>query len=278
MPLGIPQVDEILNGGLRPKEFTILAARPGMGKSQLMNAVAYEIAMSAIKSATKESIENQENFPIAIFSAEMSKEAEVKRFLAMHSNVSLGRVVSKRLSESDGNAINNGLAELAELPIFIDDTAGTSLTIGSITSKCNRLKQKYGGIRMIMVDYLQLLGQRDSNQRSGEVGAFSAGFLNLAKTLECHVFALAQLSRGPEGRTDKRPMLSDLGESGKLEQDANTVIFIYREDYYAKERSEDEVPMELIFAKNRNGSTDTVKVFFNKPTGRIRGDRPSQTY
>jgi replicative DNA helicase len=273
---GIDKLDGLLSGGFRPQEVTILAAATGLGKSQFLNNVAYSVAASTVRQSlnSEKPVE-----PVVIFSMEMSSKAMIRRILSMDTEIPLSKIVSKRLSQSETERIINGVARIGEFPLYVDDTPGDTLTLGKIASECHKIKREYGSIGLVCVDYLQMFGDRNSGQRHGEVAKYSQGLLNLSKRLDCHVLALAQINQAVDARNNKRPTLADLGESGKIKQDANTVIFLYREDYYSSEKSyEDEVPMELIVAKNRNGPCETVGVFFNKPTGRIRCDRPSQNY
>ena len=261
--LGLESVDNLLAGGLRPKTFTVIAARPSMGKTWVGNMVARAIA------GTQK--------PAIIFSAEMGMDQLATRFLATETGVDLGSILSRNFSDSEWERLHSAVPRIRQ-PIWIDDTVGSALSLNHIKSVCHKIKRKYGEVGVVVVDYLQLLGDRGSANRAGEVGKYSGGMNDLAKILDCPVVALAQLNRGVENRQDKRPMLADLKESGDIEQDAHCVVFLYREDYYDKEQQNDGrefVKLYLIFAKNRNGSCGTAKVFFQPATGQIVGDLPT---
>lgn len=275
-PTGIFGLDQLLSGGLRPQTLTIVAAATGLGKSQVLNNVAYAVAAST---AHKVNEGKSQAKPVVIFSMEMSSEAMVSRILSSDSQVPLSKIVSKRLHQQDVDSIVDGIARIGAFPLYIDDTPGDTLTLGKIASGCHKIKRKYGSIGLVCVDYLQMFGDRSSGNRHGDIGKYTQGLLNLSKRLDCPFLSLAQINRAVASRNDKRPTLADLGESSKIENDSNAVIFLYREDYYSSEKNyEDEVPMELIVAKNRNGPRGTVTVYFDLPTGRIRSDRPSQNY
>ena len=272
LPTNIPQVDEFLSGGIRPKTLTVIAGATGMGKSQVLNKFAYEIAGYAVRT-------NDDTKPVVIYSMEMSKKQMAARILSVDCQIPLTRIISKQVKAEDYPVIVDSLGRLADYPLYINDTPGDTLTLGKIASDCYRLKRKHGGLGLILVDYLQMFGDRSSVQRSGEVGKYSQGLLALSKRLDCPIVALAQINQAPAARTNKRPTLNDVGESAKIGQDANTVILLYREDYYSSEKNyEEEVPLELIVAKNRNGPCGTATVYFHLPTGRIRGDRPSYSF
>lgn len=263
LSLGLPVVDDLMAGGLRPKTFSVVAARPSMGKTWVGNMMARAIA------GTQK--------PAIIFSAEMGMEQLATRFLATETGIDLGSILSRNFSDQDLQRMAAAAGRLNH-PIYIDDTVGSALTLNHIKSVCHKIKRRHGEVGVVVVDYIQLLGDRGSGNRAGEVGKYSGGMNDLSKTLDCPVIALAQLNRGVEGRQDKRPMLSDLKESGDIEQDAHTVIFLYREDYYNREEQgdgRDFVKLELIFAKNRNGSCGTASVFFQPATGQIVGELPS---
>ncbi len=262
LSLGLTAIDDLLAGGLRPKTFSVIAARPSMGKTWVGNMVARAIA------GTQK--------PAIIFSAEMGMEQLATRFLATETGVDLGSILSRTFSDQEWERMASAVSRLNQ-PIFIDDTVGSALTLNHIKSVCHKIKRQYGEVGVVVVDYIQLLGDRGSGNRAGEVGKYSGGMNDLSKILNCPVIALAQLNRGVENRQDKRPMLSDLKESGDIEQDAHTVIFLYREDYYNREEQTDGrdfVKLELIFAKNRNGSCGTAAVFFQPATGQIVGELP----
>jgi replicative DNA helicase len=248
-----------LTSGLQKGELIIIAARPSMGKTALAINMAQNAAI--VSKAT-----------VAVFSLEMSKESLLRRMLASQAWV-------------DQRKLQNALGQLVESHLFIDDSAGISLA--EMRAKARRLKQNAGGLDLIVVDYLQLMsatvpssGRKNYENRTQEVSAISRGLKALAKELEVPVVALSQLSRASERRgDDKRPMLSDLRESGSIEQDADVVAFIHRESYYnrTEEMSEaDKAKSEIIIAKQRNGPTETVQLNFISRFTRF--DNPDSTH
>jgi replicative DNA helicase len=247
-----------MTSGLQKGELIIIAARPSMGKT----ALAINIAQNAaIKSGAK----------VAVFSLEMSKESLLRRMLATQAWVDQRKLQTGFLGREDHDRLEKALGLLVESQLFIDDTAGISLA--EMRAKARRLKQNAGGLDLIVVDYLQLMsatvpssGRKNYENRTQEVSAISRGLKALAKELDVPVMALSQLSRASERRgEDKRPLLSDLRESGSIEQDADVVAFIHREAYYKRdeEMSEtDKAKSEIIVAKQRNGPTGTVYLSF----------------
>jgi len=220
----------------------LIAARPSMGKTTLALNLAEHAALRAGKS-------------VAIFSLEMSTEQLAYKLLCSEANVDMLKLRTGELDDKDWENIARASGPLSQAKIFIDDTAGISVT--EMRSKCRRLKLEHG-IDMIMVDYLQLMSGSGEN-RQQEVSEISRSIKALAKEMSCPVIALSQLSRAPEQRADHRPMLSDLRESGSIEQDADLVMFLYRDEYYNKD-SEDKNIAECIIAKQRNGPVGTVKL------------------
>jgi replicative DNA helicase len=253
---GFRQLD-IMTSGLQKGELIIIAARPSMGKT----ALAINIAENA--AVTSKAI-------VAVFSLEMTKESLLRRMLASQAWVDQRKLQTGFLLKEDQVKLQRALEQLVESRLFIDDTAGISLA--EMRAKSRRLKQTAGGLDLIVVDYLQLMsatltgGKKGFENRTQEVSAISRGLKALSKELEVPVVALSQLSRASERRgDDKRPMLSDLRESGSIEQDADVVAFIHRESYYnrTEELSEDEkAKSEIILAKQRNGPTGTVNLNF----------------
>jgi replicative DNA helicase len=247
-----------MTSGLQKGELIIIAARPSMGKT----ALAINIAQNAaIKSGAK----------VAVFSLEMSKESLLRRMLATQAWVDQRKLQTGFLGREDHDKLEKALGQLVDSQLFIDDTAGISLA--EMRAKARRLKQNAGGLDLIVVDYLQLMsatvpssGRKNYENRTQEVSAISRGLKALAKELDVPVMALSQLSRASERRgEDKRPLLSDLRESGSIEQDADVVAFIHREAYYKRdeEMSEtDKARSEIIVAKQRNGPTGTVYLSF----------------
>ena len=244
---GFTDVDLKLSG-LQKSDLILLAARPSMGKTAL-----------GINIATNAAIKGGAN--VAIFSLEMSKEQLAQRIISSTAHVDLQKIISGNLSEDEWIQVVNSMAPLSKMNIFIDDTAGISLM--EMKAKCRRMKIEKG-IDLIEIDYLQLV-ETDSKaeNRQQEISAISRGLKAIAKEMECPVLALSQLSRAPELRSDHRPILSDLRESGAIEQDADVVLFLYRDDYY-NEDSEKKNIGEIIIAKHRNGPTGKVELAFKK--------------
>ena len=242
---GFIDLDNKLSG-LQKSDLILLAARPSMGKTALGINIATN---SALKYGAK----------VAIFSLEMSKEQLVQRMISSTSHVDLQNIISGRLEEDQWLEIINSMAPLSQAQVSIDDTAAISLM--EMKAKCRRLKIEKG-LDLIVIDYLQLMqleGRQENRQQ--EISAISRGLKGLAKEMECPVIALSQLSRAPELRSDHRPILSDLRESGAIEQDADIVMFLYRDDYY-HEDSEKKNIGELIIAKHRNGPTGSIELVF----------------
>ena len=243
VPTGFTDLDNLLNG-LHAGQLIIVAGRPGLGKS----TVAMDFARSC-------SIRN--NMSSVIFSLEMSKVEIVMRLLSAEARVPLHTLRSGQLSDDDWTKLARRMGEISEAPLFCDDTPNMNLM--EIRAKARRLKQRHD-IKLIVVDYLQLMsGPKRVESRQQEVAELSRGLKLLAKEVDCPVIAVSQLNRGPEQRTDKRPQLSDLRESGSIEQDADVVLLLHREDYYDKETPR-AGEADFIVAKHRNGPTDTVTV------------------
>ncbi|CDI48153.1 replicative DNA helicase [Clostridium tetani] len=243
VPSGFPELDS-KTSGFQKGDMVLIAARPSMGKTTFALNLAQYAALREGKS-------------IAVFSLEMSKEQLAYKFLCSEANVDMLKLRTGNLEDKDWENIAKASGPLSLAKIYIDDTPG--ITVMEMRSKCRRLKMERG-IDMIVIDYLQLMaGSRSSESRQQEVSEISRSIKALAKEMECPVIALSQLSRAPEQRTDHRPMLSDLRESGSIEQDADLVMFLYRDEYYNKETEEKNVA-ECIISKQRNGPTGTVKL------------------
>jgi replicative DNA helicase len=246
-----------MTSGLQKGELIIIAARPSMGKTALAINIAQNAALN-------------HNAKVAIFSLEMSKESLLRRMLASQAWVDQQKLQKGFLGKEDHDKLQNALGQLVESNMYIDDTAGISLA--EMRAKARRLKQNAGGLDLIVVDYLQLMTATLSSSKKGyenrtqEVSAISRGLKALSKELHVPVVALSQLSRASERRgDDKRPMLSDLRESGSIEQDADVVAFIHRESYYKRDEEmskEEKAKSEIILAKQRNGPTGTVLLNF----------------
>lgn len=246
---GFGDIDRMLSG-LQNSNLIILAARPGQGKTALVINMAQHIAV-------------KQKVAVGIFSLEMSKEELVDRLLVSQADVDAWRLKTGKLTENDFSQISNAMGELAEAPIFIDDTPGLSLI--EMRSKARRLQMEHN-VRLIVVDYLQLVDPgKKYESRVQEVAMVSQSLKNLARELNIPVLAASQLSRAVEHRGEKRPQLADLRESGSIEQDADVVMFIYRPDYEAQ-AGVHSIPTKLLIAKHRNGATGEIDLLF-------RGDR-----
>ena len=230
--------------GFQKGDMVLIAARPSMGKTTFSLNIAEHAALREGKS-------------VVIFSLEMSKEQLAYKLLCSEANVDMLKLRTGNLDDDDWERIARATGPLSKARIYIDDTAG--LSVMEMRSKCRKIKMEHG-IDMILIDYLQLMsGSSSSESRQQEVSEISRSIKALAKEMECPVIALSQLSRAPEQRADHRPMLSDLRESGSIEQDADVVMFLYRDEYYNKE-TEDKNIGECIIAKQRNGPVGTVKM------------------
>ncbi len=244
-----------LTSGLHPNELIIIAARPAMGKTAFAVNMAVNVAMSSDKA-------------VALFNMEMGADQLVNRMIS-----SLGQVESKKLStgnlqNNDWKRISEAMHKLSETKLYLDDTPG--ITIGEIRSKCRRLANSEEGLSLIVIDYLQLISSSTNygGNRQQEVSDISRSLKTMAMELNVPVVALAQLSRSVESRENKRPIMSDLRESGSIEQDADIVSFLYRDDYYNKDKIADTNTSvsEFIVAKHRNGPTATIELLFKRDT------------
>lgn len=251
---GFSEFDK-LTAGLQPSQFIIIAARPAMGKT----AFALNLATYAATHSNKS---------VAIFNLEMSAEQLANRILQSLGQIDGGKMRTGRLEHNDWKRLNEAISQLSDTNLFLDDTPG--ITIGEIRSKCRRLANSDKGLGLVVIDYLQLITgpSKSAGNRQQEVSDISRNLKTMALELEIPVIALAQLSRAVEQREDKRPIMSDLRESGSIEQDADIVSFLYRDDYYNKEaRRDDNASIsEFIIGKNRSGPTTTVELLFKKDT------------
>lgn len=241
IPTGFIDLD-YKTAGLQPSDFILLAARPSMGKTALALNIAQHVAFRA-------------NECVAIFSLEMSKEQLVNRLFSLESHVDAQHIRTGQLSDTEWQDLIAGAGTIGKSELIIDDTPGISLA--EMRSKCRKYKLEHD-LKLIIIDYLQLMsGSGKSDSRQQEVSDISRGLKSLARELNVPIISLSQLSRAVESRPDKRPMLSDLRESGAIEQDADVVMFIYRDDYYNHD-SEKKGIAEVIIAKQRNGPIGTV--------------------
>ncbi|HWM13558.1 MAG TPA: replicative DNA helicase [Gaiellaceae bacterium] len=249
VPSGFRDLDRVTSG-FQEGNLIIMAARPSMGKSALGLGVALNLAV-------------RRNMPVALFTLEMSKSEVTQRLMCSEAKVESQRLRTGKLSADDWPRLTAACDKLAKAPIYVDDTG--SITMMEIRSKARRLKSKHPDLGLIVVDYLQLMTSgTTAENRVQEVSQISRALKLLARDLDVPIIALSQLSRAVEQRHDKRPILSDLRESGSIEQDADIVMFIYRDEYYNGEESEQQGLAEVIVAKHRNGPTDTVKLSFLK--------------
>ncbi|MBO0419335.1 replicative DNA helicase [Vagococcus fluvialis] len=268
LPTGYHALDK-MTAGLQAEELIILAARPAVGKT----AFALNIAQN-VGTKTNESV--------AIFSLEMSAESLVNRMLCSEGLVEAGHLKTGQLSDEEWDNIIVAMGSLSKANIFIDDTPG--IKISEIRAKCRKLHQEQGGLGLVLIDYLQLIEGTGRENRQQEVSEISRQLKKLAKELKVPVIALSQLSRGVEQRQDKRPVLSDIRESGSIEQDADIVAFLYRDDYYRSEEGEDEEPqennnvIEVIIEKNRSGARGTVELLFIKEYNKFSSVSPREEF
>ena len=251
---GFYDLDKVTSG-LHNNELIIIAARPAMGKT----AFALNLAVN---------LSSLNNKSVALFNMEMSAEQLANRMISSAGQIELNKMKNAKFDHDDWKKLNEACSKLSECDLYIDDTPG--MTIGEIRAKCRRLASTTKNLGAIVIDYLQLIsgGSRYAGNRQQEVSEISRSLKTLAMELEVPVIALAQLSRSVEGREDKRPILSDLRESGSIEQDADIVAFLFREDYYKKEKAIDEHTSrsEFIIGKHRSGPTTTVDLIFKRNT------------
>lgn len=262
VPTGFHDFDQ-KTSGLQPSDLILVAARPSMGKTSFVLNIAQYAAIRA-------------NVPVAIFSLEMSKDQLVQRMLSAEANVELQKIRTGDLSEEDWIKLVEAAGPLSQAPIYIDDTPGISVM--EMRSKARRLKLEKG-LGMIIIDYLQLMsGRGRAENRQQEISEISRSLKALARELSVPVVTLSQLSRAPEARTDHRPMLSDLRESGAIEQDADLVAFLYRDEYYNPDTEKKNIA-EVIIAKQRNGPTGTVElVWLGQYTKFANYEKPHQEF
>lgn len=257
IPTGFIDFDR-MTSGLNPSDFVLIAARPSMGKTALALNIVHHIAV-------------RKHIPVAIFSLEMSREQLVQRILSAETHVPLQKLRTGSVDERDWSLINEAMKPLGEAPIYVDDTPGVNAL--EVRSKARRMKAEHG-IQAIVIDYLQLMSGRERTEsRQQEISEISRSLKGLARELSIPVVALSQLSRAPESRTDHRPMLSDLRESGAIEQDADMVAFLYRDAYYNRESDKQNIA-ELIIAKQRNGPTGTVELTWLGEYAEFRSKAP----
>jgi len=236
---------DAMTSGLQPSDLVIIAGRPSMGKTSFALNIAYNIA--------------QQNLPVAVFSLEMSKEQLAQRLLSNEAKIESNRIRSGRLGQNDLEKVLGGLEKLLNLPIYIDDSA--NLSVIQMRSQVRRLQaEKKGQMGLVLIDYLQLM-EGGGDNRVQELSKITRSLKGLAREIHAPVIALSQLSRAVESRNNKRPMMSDLRESGSIEQDADLIMMLYRDEYYNPD-SPDRGVAEVIITKHRNGPTGTIKLLF----------------
>ena len=265
VPSGFYDLDKVTTG-FHENELIILAARPGMGKTAITLNMAVNVALTTKKN-------------VAIFNLEMGADQLAMRMISSRGQIDSYKLRTGRLEHNDWKRVNEAISQLADTHIMIDDTPGIS--IGEIRAKCRRLASSKEGLALILVDYLQLVSttSKYAGNRQQEVAEISRSLKTLALELNVPIIACAQLSRAVEGREDKRPLMSDLRESGSIEQDADIVAFLYRDDYYNKEARMDDnnSVVEFIIGKNRNGITKTVELLFKKNTSTFVGYKKDES-
>ena len=253
VPTGFYDLDR-MTSGLQAGDLVVLAARPSMGKTALAINIAEHVALN-------------EGLPVAVFSMEMGAAQLAVRVVGSIGRIDQSHLRTGKLSDDEWPRLTEAIEKLRNISLHIDESAG--LNSSELRANARRLARKCGKLGLIVVDYLQLMSGTSTNSngenRATELGEISRGLKMLAKELQCPVIALSQLNRSVETRTDKRPMMSDLRESGAIEQDADIIMFIYRDDYYTKEASKEPGVAEIIIAKQRNGPTGVVKLAFLKP-------------
>ena len=255
VPTGFYDLDR-MTSGLQAGDLVVLAARPSMGKTAFAINIAEHVALN-------------EGLPVAVFSMEMGAAQLAVRVVGSIGRIDQGHLRTGKLSDEEWPRLTDAIERLRTVSLHIDETPG--LTPSELRANARRLARRCGKLGLIVVDYLQLMSGSsgsDGDNRATELGEISRGLKMLAKELQCPVIALSQLNRGVEQRTDKRPMMSDLRESGAIEQDADIIMFIYRDDYYNKD-SKDPGVAEIIIGKQRNGPTGSVRLTFLKPLTRF---------
>ena len=270
LPTGYQGLDK-MTAGFQPEELIILAARPAVGKTAFALNIAQNVGTKTDRS-------------VAIFSLEMGAESLVNRMLCAEGSIEASHLRTGQLSEEEWRNLIVAMGSLSRANIFIDDTPG--IKISEIRAKCRKLAQEKGNLGLILIDYLQLIEGNGKENRQQEVSDISRQLKKLAKELKVPVIALSQLSRGVEQRQDKRPVLSDIRESGSIEQDADIVAFLYRDDYYEREGGDDDDGnepkndnvIEVIIEKNRSGARGTVELLFIKEYNKFSSLSPREEF
>ncbi len=265
VPSGFYDLDT-LTAGFQNSDLIIVAARPSMGKTAFCLNIAQEVGI-------------RKKMPVAVFSLEMSKEQLVQRMLCSEAEIDSSRLRTGHMYADDWSKLANVMGEMGDSPIFIDDSPGATVT--DIRAKCRRLclEHKQKGLGLVIIDYLQLMESASTrkNDRVQEISSISRGLKNLARELKVPIIALSQLSRAVEARQNKKPMLSDLRESGSIEQDADIVMFIYRDEYYNPDNLDNKGKAEIIISKQRNGPVGSVELLFQGNITRFKNPVGART-
>jgi replicative DNA helicase len=254
-PTGLRDLDGMI-GGLVKQDLIVIGARASMGKTWLGCYLANYIATT-------------QQQPVVFFSAEMSKSQLTKRFLAMHSGIDSQRLIRNEIYEHEYEALIAGLEKLKQLPLIIDDTPASIQNPSRMRSILRRVKSERGGLGLVVMDYIQKLGDRAAGNRAQAVGKLSGAFKDIAKEFDVPFVALAQVNRGVESQANKRPGMADIKDSGDIEQDMDVGLLLYREEYYDAQTAARGL-MEINVAKNRNGATGTCQVVFEAPVGSFK--------
>jgi replicative DNA helicase len=251
-----------MTAGLQRGDLLVLAARPSMGKTAFALNIAEHVAVN-------------EGLPVLLFSMEMGASQLALRLVGSLGRIDQQNLRTGRLAGDEWTRLAESVDKLKQAPVFIDETP--ALTAAELRARSRRMARQFGQLGLIVVDYLQLMSgsAQGEENRATEIGEISRGMKALAKELQCPVMALSQLNRSVESRTDKRPMMSDLRESGAIEQDADVIMFIYRDDYYNKDSSKEPGVAEIVMAKQRNGPVGTVKLMFVKPLTKFENRAPT---
>ncbi len=253
-PTGLDDLDSLI-GGLTKQDLIIVAARPSMGKSWFACYLANYIAI-------------YEKKPVVFFSAEMSRKQLTKRFLSMHTGIDSQRLMNNVIYKDEMDTLVQGIGALAELPIEINDTPAELLTPAKIRSELRRIQSKKGELGLVVLDYIQKLGDRAAGNRAQVIGKYSGACKDIAKQFNVPFVVLAQINRGVESQSNKRPNMASVKDSGDLEQDSDMLLMLYRDEYYRSDTDDNGV-MEVIVGKNRNGATGTCKVLFDPSVGKF---------
>ena len=251
-PTGLENLDALI-GGLIKQDLIVIASRASMGKTWLACYLANYLASS-------------QSLPVVFFSAEMSSEQLTKRFLAMHSGIDAQRLIRNQIYTDEYDNLVKALAVMGELPIIIDDTPATVQNPARMRSVLRRIQSEHGSLGLVVMDYIQKLGDRAAGNRAQAVGQFSGAFKDIAKEFDVPFLALAQINRGVESQANKRPTMADIKDSGDIEQDMDLGLLLYRDEYYNSD-TKDKGLMEINVAKNRNGGTGVCKVLFEPTLG-----------